>query len=376
MKKILRVGGRVVLILAITLALDYVLTATVFSGLKRTWIAADAANLDTYIWAPWHHDLMPNRKSMRTWGRIRFPWRTDKYGFRTGRCAAGEAEKDHPAIFVIGDSFVEALGVSYEESFTGLMACDAASQGKAVWNLGVASYSPIIYYRKVRGAAKKLGLRPQEVFVFLDLSDIDDEANVYREWPDGTVHFASEPLPAHVEAARDGADGGGGNGPVYTGPPFNFTRFVLDNFASIRFVYDLFLVSSFGEKMSYGRERARWSLDPDLMKAWGERGLASAARNLDKLVQTCRDWHCRVTLVVYPWPDSIVARDRDGIQVTYWRDWAAREGVRFVDGFAPFFDLPATETMQKYFIRGDVHFTAAGNRLLYEAVKQAVDGQW
>ena len=142
--------------------------------------------------------IQPDEKSTRIWGRERFAWQTDRYGFRTGECAPGEAEKSRKAIFVIGDSFVEALGSSYERSFVGLMACDAARLGQAVWNLGVASYSPVIYHRKISAAAEKLGIKPAEIFVFLDPSDIDDDANVYRVGDDGVVTFANPARPAQV----------------------------------------------------------------------------------------------------------------------------------------------------------------------------------
>ena len=118
--------------------------------MKRNWADAATAYTAAYISTDYDHDLAPNTKSQRAWGNIVYPWQTDRYGFRTGACAPGEADKNKPAIFVIGDSFTEALGSTYEKSFAGLMACDAAKQGKAVWNLGVASYSPVIYYRKIR----------------------------------------------------------------------------------------------------------------------------------------------------------------------------------------------------------------------------------
>jgi hypothetical protein len=66
MKRALRFTGQTLLVAAITLGLDYGLTATLFSGLKRTWLEADAANLN----APYHHDLRPNQKSTRVWGNI------------------------------------------------------------------------------------------------------------------------------------------------------------------------------------------------------------------------------------------------------------------------------------------------------------------
>ena len=44
--------------------------------------------------------------------------------------------------------------------------------------------------------------------------------------------------------------------------------------------------------------------------------------------------------------------------------------------FAPFFKEPADATMRRYYIKGDVHFTPAGNQLIFETVRQAVDGNW
>ena len=355
MKKIFRIVGTVLSIAAITLFLDFAATMTVLQDVFGTQRDdAEAGNLRAYTGAPYHHDLVPNLETPRVWGPIIYPWKADRYGFRTGTCAPGEAEKSWPAIFVIGDSFVEALGSSYEQSFVGLMACDAAKQKKAVWNLGVASYSPIIYWRKVLAAAKKLDVKPSEIYVFLDLSDIDDEANVYREAADGTVKY--QYLQEHT-----------GSDPV---------QWAVRHFTTARLLYDLYLTASFNWWMSMGRPRARWTIDKTLMDKWGGKGLELAGRNLDKLVELCREWQCRVTLVVYPWPDNVMAGDRDSIQVRHWRDWSAKRGVRFIDGFAPFFNDPSQSVLHKYYIEGDVHFTEAGNRLIYETAKQAMGGDW
>jgi hypothetical protein len=91
---------------------------------------------------------------------------------------------------------------------------------------------------------------------------------------------------------------------------------------------------------------------------------------MDGVVDICREWQCQITLVVYPWPDNVAAGDRDSIQVRHWRDWANAHGVRFVDGFAPFFREPADLTVRKYYIRGDTHFNAAGHRMLYEQLRR------
>jgi hypothetical protein len=348
LKKILRLLGQTLVIVLIALGLDYALLATVFSDWKHRWADGATAYTQSYVLTPLHHDLAPNQKAERPWGNVVYPFRTDRYGFRTGDCAPGENDRTKPAIFAIGDSFTEGLGVPYEKTFVGLMACDADRQGKAVWNLGVTSYSPVIYWRKARAAVDRLGIKPAEIYVFLDLSDILDEALVYRVGDDDVVRMA----------------------PSYHW--FATGQFLLGNFATFRLVYDLWLKSPFSRLGSYGHDRALWTVDADMMKAWGRRGLELATENMDRMVALCRQWQCKLTVVVYPWPDNIARGDRNSIQVTHWRDWAARRSVRFVDGFAPFFREPANATVRQYYIQGDTHFNAAGHRLLFDEMKGAI----
>ena len=387
------------IIAAITLALDFTAMNVLFPGLKATLSKPDEGNDRAYLPAPYDHDLAPNENSTRVGGHVVYPWRTDRFGFRTGECAPVEPEKGRENIFVIGDSFTEALGSTYEQSFAGLLACDAARQGKALWNLGVASYSPAIYHRKIRAAAERLGVKPAEIFVFLDLSDIDDDANVYRvvgdrvvrvgsfqgnvsdsKVPDAKLPDAKVPDSKVTDAGISNSQApdpqpSGPKAPDSEVPPpsFDLGNFLLSNFMTGRFVYDLYLTASLSVAQSTGKPRARWTIDPALMESWGRRGLEVAGANLDKIVNLCRDWQCGVTLVVYPWPDNVVAGDRNSIQVTHWRAWAAARGVRFIDGFAPFFSEPADTVLGKYYIPGDVHFAELGNRLLYDEVRRAMD---
>jgi len=83
-----------------------------------------------------------------------------------------------------------------------------------------------------------------------------------------------------------------------------------------------------------------------------------------------------LTIVVYPWAQQLAQGDRNSIQVTHWRDWAAARGARFIDGFVGFFQEPADETVRKYYIRGDTHFNAPGHRLLFDEVRSATTGDY
>ncbi len=76
-------------------------------------------------------------------------------------------------------------------------------------------------------------------------------------------------------------------------------------------------------------------------------------------------------MVVYPHPAQIEAHDIDSRHVKYWRDFSAKRGLHFVDLFPVFMNRALespSETYQKYFIDGDIHWNAAGHGIVAEAL--------
>ena len=75
---------------------------------------------------------------------------TDHRGFRVGREGAVESER---SVLVLGDSFMAALQVEYEESLPGLMQAELSAVGGgpvAVRNTGVGGWDPPHYLIKAR----------------------------------------------------------------------------------------------------------------------------------------------------------------------------------------------------------------------------------
>jgi len=336
------------LIAAITLAFDFAVTLFIPASTLDSWVAArdrDAQVYDRTV--AWHHDTRPNLDTTRLWGQDRFPFRSDRHGFRTGRCAAeGTPDEKDKTVFIVGDSFAEGLGLPFEDSFAGLLACALRERGLVASNLGTMGYSPLMYHRKIAEAVRRLGYPPREILLFLDISDVHNDVVDFVEI-DGRVHSER---PTLARRAKD---------------------FLKHNFTSFAVIFELnqrYLVTHANPMTVLNNELSRWTVDKALFAAWGERGLAANSANLEKIVEQCRAWRCRITLVVYPWPDQVAAGDRDSLQVRYWRDWSAKRGVRFIDAFGPFFSLPAEEAITRYYIRGDVHFNAAGSRLIFDEV--------
>ena len=339
------------LVVAITLAIDFVVTLFIPASLLDSFLRARIRDRHAYVdGLPWHHDYRPNVDMERIWGLQAYRFRTDAQAFPMGECG-NDPVAPGKTVFVIGDSFVEGVGLPFEKTVAGLLACAWKGQGYSSRNLGVATYAPIIYHRKIAAAAQRLKVTPREIVVFLDICDISDETKYKEETAERLV-------------LREGPVFGRA---ILTWLRHNFTTFGILNEIRLR----IFLATAKPQDV-VDHPCAQWTIDRKALEEWGNSGLASAARNLEKIVAQCRDWQCRMSLVVYPWPTQVAAGDRDSLQVRYWREWSQRNGVRFVDAFRPYFTLPADETIKRYYFPGDIHFNEAGNKLLFDEVWKVI----
>ena len=87
-----------------------------------------------------HHGLLPNREAKNIWGDRIFPVYTNSLGFKDQSCREIALTTDKKRIVFIGDSFTESMGMTWEESFAGMIA-DKLPETE-ILNAGVVSYSP------------------------------------------------------------------------------------------------------------------------------------------------------------------------------------------------------------------------------------------
>ena len=99
---------------------------------------------------------------------------------------------------------------------------------------------------------------------------------------------------------------------------------------------------------------------------------------MDRLLAFTRERSIALTVVVYPWPDQIVAGDPEPVHLRHWRDWCAKNGAGFINAFPKFeIGCPWPRRAQIFtscYIRGDFHLNGEGNRLVAEAILEALPG--
>lgn len=325
------------------------------SGLKRRESPAHRQPSQKF-----HHGLRPMTRHEDTFGPLRSIYYINSLGMRDDSCREVPVRSDRPRLLLVGDSFVEGVGVSWEQSMAGRLAAALAPKEVEVLNAGVASYAPTVYDAWVTHLIRDQGLEVDRVAVFLDMSDIKDEFH-YQVQPDGTILYASfgavqneAQRMAFAEYAIDWVE------------TYVEGNFVLMG-ALVRNLRLLWLKSPLVPWYIRAEDEIPlWGYD------WGEyrgpyesfvaKGLTKADVALTRLATFLKERNIPMTLVVYPWPQQTRRGMENSRVVTYWQAWAKSHGVDFVSLFPLFIRAgPAEEVIRKYHNVGDAHWNPDGN---------------
>jgi hypothetical protein len=306
----------------------------------------------------YHHGLRPGVSvDDERWGPLVVSYRINSLGFRDKEVREVPLGSAAWRVVLIGDSFTEGVGVRWEDTFAGIAERALASRGIEVLNAGVASFSPILYLRRVRDLVERVGLRFDHLVVLLDVGDIQDEVT-YTLDAHGDV-VSREARRLREERANQ----------VY-GRPF-FLRSLAVRQALRHHTILLGRLYALADALfTRGpRRAAAWTVDRQAFGDYGREGLASARTHMNALRELLTEHGIGLTVAVYPWPDQVLMGDRDSMQAFFWRAWAAEKGAGFIDYFPRFVGRgDPREAVRRDFIPGDIHWNEEGHRIVAEVL--------
>lgn len=360
------VGPTLVISLVLLLAIDYLVGERLLGAIDN-----QSYEKKYRISHPiYHHTLAPNYDGRGAWGDGSYRVCTDASGFKSA-CGVPATDSKQFDLAFIGDSFTEGIGLPYEQTFVGRIA--AALPDQRIANLGVTSYSPSIYLAKVRALLAQ-GYRFKELVVYIDISDIQDEATTYR-YADGVVRSAASTEAHEAAEARRAAEHplmGRIKDIVYRAFPLSHAG--LAALKARRSGAATPVTAAPESPTAYlerGFERGGWTYNP-ASTGYGEMGVGGA---VDQSLARMRQLHeelsrhgIALSVAVYPWPSQLLHDTRDSRQVQIWRAFCEGRCRHFHDSFASFFEqaqaLGTTAALQRLFIAGDVHHNAEGAALI------------
>jgi hypothetical protein len=300
------------------------------------------------------------------WGGVRYRLITDSLGFKDASTRDVPLQSDMHRILLIGDSFAEGIGFPFERTFAGLLNEAGQSRAEKVEFLdaGVASYSPSIYYKKIKYLLD-LGLKFDEVVLLSDSSDVEDEATAYFCIDDDPkYHQYCKRRPGEIPVPDIKRD-------------YFIDHFVITNRVRVA-ISRWFQIRSGDRRAAINNDHNRigWTTsnpDPEHYKPLGvDGGIARSLENMGKLSDLLASRGIPLTIVVYPWAQQIAQDDRDSRQVRLWRDFCPGRCKAFIDLFPAYFAAADRDKAwyEHLYILGDDHFSAAGNRMLFEELSK------
>ena len=323
-----------------------------------------------------HHALAPNVDSYSVWGEVPYRIKTNSLGFKDAAVRDVPLKTNMRRILLIGDSFTEAVGIPFENSFAGLLyeAGQAREEKIEFLNAGLGSYSPVLYYKKIKHYIDT-GLQVDEVVVFPDISDIYDEATAYFCVDDDPSYrrncsTISEITPGLRDILNERF--------VLTNRLRLLAKLHIRSFLSARKKKEALLdLASRGER----GVRAGWTLPEfaagDAYAPLGvEGGIQRALKNMRSLADLLKERNIALSVVVYPWPILVDREMRESRHVALWREYCEGRCKAFIDLSPPFIAMKKAheDWYERLFIAGDNHFSAEGNKLVFSELAKHLLG--
>ena len=285
-----------------------------------------------------------------------FSFCTDNHGFKY-HCNKLRGKKFDYA--VIGDSFVEGLGLAYEDTFVGIYE---KKSKKSVANLGVTSYGTKIYLSKINFLLNN-DYHFDHVVVFIDISDLYDDNTFYLLNEDLSVweKNAKKKILKRRKFLR------------YNFPLTNYYTYVIKMNNRINTEVPP-LKSSKPIYTKKANLKAEWTYNSqDNINGYTDpisKTKIEMIKNIEKLYILLKKNNIKMSLAVYPWPQTLENDTVDSQHVKMWEEFCFNKCEKFINFFPFFFNEKKGSShlnvLKEFYFWNDVHFNKKGNIFLGE----------
>ena len=310
----------------------------------------------------YHHDFLPNINVIEDNGKFgQYNFITNSMGFKDKNTNKISLKKTQHRILFIGDSFTEGLFLPYEKTFVGIIDNELSSKKIEVLNAGVSSYSPIIYFKKIEYLIDK-GFEFDELIVFIDISDIEDEATIYRSDKAKVIKIKDKKKIKNKQNIRTIIDFLKKN--LYM--TYSFLNYIHDKSVPTLNKTNVSEEEFIRFMISDKHTRDKWTINQEIRNKY-QIGINNALKYMNLLNNLCKKNNIKVSIAVYPWISQIYYDDLDSLQVSIWKKFSDENNIMFYNFFPNFINKKNSNKIN--FIREvtipfDSHFNEKGNYII------------
>jgi len=304
----------------------------------------------------YHHGLKAGVNEMTSWksdGISFYQIYTNSLGFVDETNREVPLKKSGRRVMFLGDSFMEGVGYPWSQTVAGIISGRFRERGVELLNASVISYSPKIHYLKLKHFLE-MGLEIDELFVFIDISDIIDEVQY--------DYFVPKEFTA-FERNWQALDN------LFLKGSYIYRTTAINYFHAQQNPYDEH-AQIWGGLDGFYYLKPRWTFDEEAYKLYGEKGVASAIRHIDLLHELCDKNGIKLHIGVWPW--EVHAINRNGrLQYKIWKDYTDKYHIDFISLFDLLESMPPEE-IHSIFIVNDIHWNDKGNKIVADYIWQHI----
>ena len=298
----------------------------------------------------YHHTFKENLDTNINFGPLSYRFCSNIYGFRV-HCENKDNIKKNFKYAIIGDSYAEGQG-NYEETFAGIFERRFPNSV----NLGVSSYSTIIYFSKIFELVENQGFDFEEIILFFDPSDVLQDQSF-------TLNDDNSIKEVNLEDDKD-----------FIARRKQWTRtnlkdFLYKNLKITHYIFVNVRDNLFPKRMIVFNNRSiDWAIHEksDFFQNKSiDEILNYSFQFLIKLNDYLKEKNIKLSIVIYPHPTELLHSQKDSKIVKKFENFCNSRCHKFINLHNFLFDevekFGVVKTYKKYFIFRDNHLNKEGN---------------
>ena len=289
---------------------------------------------------------------------------TDKNGLRVGKNNT-KKDKNKKNIFIFGDSFTYGVGIEHEKTFAGKIANNLNEYN--VYNFAVGSYSPTVHLYRLKKAIHN-GLVPNKILIFLDLTDVLDEAERwYYDANEKRAKLRSNNIYKIANKKKNFKDK---NFKLSK----NFFSYINYNLRNFKAIAKLKTSNQYKIKLSIQGNFTYTELNKLDSRFWHlntfDKGINNIKKNFNELKDISKKHNFDIYLIVYPWAETLEFGQAEFNWSKFAKDLCSDGNCNTIDAIPEFLNYKQDNknwVTDLYFLN-DEHFNIKGANLLYNIV--------
>ena len=349
-----------IIIVILALVFDLILNIILPEKFKKTIGTTRNYSLKS---VKYHHEIAPNIDVYEHWGKKKYRVVTNEHSFRVLSKDSRKINNLKKKIGFIGDSFVYGAGIEYKNHFINIL--NNKNNKYSLLNLGYVSYSPSIYYKKLKYFLEKKNFKFDKIFLFIDHSDIQDEGLFYRENSKGNI---VRKWDSDTEIKNK-----------------NKKYFIKNYLKQNSFIFKFYehfnspKISERSKKCILNKEEKNYInyLEPErfgygyqkeiYQKKWVNEGINNILGYLDKILSLSKKYNFELHIVYYPSAMEILDKIHfiSSKHFNFLNEWSFENKINFINTYNEFIQND-DEKMNylKNFIECDNHWNKNGHNII------------